>query len=766
MKYNHRTILAVIAVAATLATAAALRAQDEKAATGQPAAEKAPEKAAPEKKAGAAGAKAAALGEAAAAAHPPNPAVDTIVESKPKTPQELVQAAILLSELDRADLAKQYLDQLLTAKPNAGTLADLARQFGSGPLLQMAGNKSLNPQAQQVADQILGAAAAERRDPARLAAFVKQLGDPSPDLRLTAVTALRNSGPRGAPLLLSALADPAQAKIWPLAREALVGIGSAAVAPLVAAIDAPDARQQVEAIRLLGEIGPPEDAVPYLLVPYLSPKTNSAARRAAEESLRQLVGVLPSKAEAVILLNREARGYLEHERPLRGDESENVAIWQWDPAVKQLAMAEYPPRRAAAFVAARLARDLFELDPDSGSHRRLYLISLLESADYRAGLDSPLPTGPRTDYDRAARLGVDALNDALAQALATGHTAAGKGAAQILGDIGDVRLLTRDGANLSPLVQALRSSDRRLRVAAVEAIMKLKPTAPFAGSSYLTDALADMAAATGHRRAAIAFPTLAPLQELAGMTNALGFESVTATNGRQLVAAATESPDTELILVSGRMNRPATFELVQELLRDPRTADVPICVLAELDERDLDQQVYEKFPRVFVATRPPSLDAMKPIVARGAEIAGDRFVPVKLRQQQAVQALDWLAVLATLPPDIADVRHYEPVVERALYSPLTAPHAAAVMAHLATPSSQRSLIDLASLATQPLAVRRAAGAAFRDSVREFGLRLSPSEILRQYERYNQSAQQDKETQQLLGAVLDVIEKKKGLGAGG
>jgi hypothetical protein len=214
-----------------------------------------------------------------------------------------------------------------------------------------------------------------------------------------------------------------------------------------------------------------------------------------------------------------------------------------------------------------------------------------------------------------------------------------------------------------------------------------------------------------------------------------------------------------LILVSGRMNRPATFELVQELLRDPRTADVPICVMAELDERDLDRQVYEKFPRVFIETRPPGLEQMKPIVARGAEIAGDRFVPTKLRQQQAVQALAWLAGLATLPPDVADVRRYEPVIERALFSPLTAPHAAAIMAHLATPSSQRSLIDLASLATQPLPVRQAAGAAFRDSVRKFGVRLSPSEILRQYERYNQSAQQDKEMQQLLGAVLDVIEEK-------
>ncbi|HEY2147956.1 MAG TPA: hypothetical protein VGH32_08465, partial [Pirellulales bacterium] len=59
----------------------------------------------------------------------------------------------------------------------------------------------------------------------------------------------------------------------------------------------------------------------------------------------------------------------------------------------------------------------------------------------------------------------------------------------------------------------------------------------------------------------------------------------------------------------------------------------------------------------------------------------------------------------------------------------------------------------------PIEIRKAAGTAFRQSVRQFGLRLSPSEILIQYDRYNQSAKLDKETQQLLGAMLDVIEKK-------
>jgi CheY-like chemotaxis protein len=761
MMKNHRHFVSAIALITALAESAAAYGQDAKAPADQAAppkaadqapAEKAgPPKAAPAKKPGAA--------EEAPAYRPADPAVDTIVESKPTTPRGMLQAAISLAALDRPDLAKQFLDQLLATKPDAAALADLARQFGSDALLQLAGNKLLNPQAQRVVDQIFAAAAAERRDPTRLAAFSKQLSDPSPDRQLDAATALRDAGAAAVPLLVKALADPAQAKAHALAHEVLTSIGQGAVSPLVAAISAPNSAMQAAAISALGEIRAQQDTVPYLLVPYLSAKSAPEVRQAAATALKQLVGSLPTKADAVTILSREARSYLKRERPLAGDETANVAIWHWDPAAKTLVSQEYSPARASAFIAARLAGDLLALDPQSVADRRMYLISLLESAVYRAGIDNPLPTGPGMEYGEAVRFGIDAVNDALAEALVTGHVAAAKGAAQILGDSGDVRLLTAAGALPSPLVQALRSHDGRLRVAAAQAVMKLKPTAAFAGSSYLTDLLADMSGATGRRRAAIAFPTLEILQQLAGMTNSLGFETDTATNGQQLFAAATASPDIELILVSARINHSTAVEVVQQLREDPRTADIPICVMAELDERAFAEQSFRGIPGVFVELRPPSLAEMKRIAARGAQMAGDRLVPVKLRQQEAVWALDALAALAVLPPEIANVRRYESTIERALYSPLTSSHAAAVLAQLGTPSSQRALVDLASIGSQPIEIRKAAGAAFRQSIRQFGLRLSPSEILTQYDRFNQSAKLDNESQRLLGALLDVIEQQ-------
>ena len=180
--------------------------------------------------------------------------------------------------------------------------------------------------------------------------------------------------------------------------------------------------------------------------------------------------------------------------------------------------------------------------------------------------------------------------------------------------------------------------------------------------------------------------------------------------------------------------------------------------MGELEDFDALTRLFEEQPRLFVALRPETPQEMRQVLDRAAQLAGDSLPPVKIRERQAATALDWLAEMAAAPAQVFDVRRCEPIVERALYHPATAEHAARVMALLGTHSSQVALVDLASIATHPLAARQAAAEAFAKSVARFGLRLAPSEVIRQYDRYNQSASLDKPTQQLLANVLDAIEK--------
>jgi hypothetical protein len=64
---------------------------------------------------------------------------------------------------------------------------------------------------------------------------------------------------------------------------------------------------------------------------------------------------------------------------------------------------------------------------------------------------------------------------------------------------------------------------------------------------------------------------------------------------------------------------------------------------------------------------------------------------------------------------------------------------------------------MANRTANPMELREAAAAAFSSSVRKNGIQLTSAEIRHQYDRYNESAQEDVATQQLLGLILDAIE---------
>ena len=227
----------------------------------------------------------------------PDPAVQTIIDSKPTAPRDVLEAIIALNSLDRPDLAKSFIRQLLAAKLDGEAAAELLREVGSATLMKLSLDPRLQPDAQQLADQFLKAASRVTRDPARLAARVAQLGDKSPDVQRAALAALREGGTAAVPPLLSALADPAQAPVHELARQLVLDLGPAAVPPLAAALEAPSPAVKLAAIRLLGGLET-RQAVLYLLRPYFSASSSAEVRQAAGEALTRRLGGLPTRAGA------------------------------------------------------------------------------------------------------------------------------------------------------------------------------------------------------------------------------------------------------------------------------------------------------------------------------------------------------------------------------------------------------------------------------------------------------------------------------------
>jgi hypothetical protein len=92
-----------------------------------------------------------------------------------------------------------------------------------------------------------------------------------------------------------------------------------------------------------------------------------------------------------------------------------------------------------------------------------------------------------------------------------------------------------------------------------------------------------------------------------------------------------------------------------------------------------------------------------------------------------------------------------------LYHPALVARASRILGYLGTPRAQQALVSLASQNSRNATHRAAAMEAFNEAIQRNGLLLARDDILLQYDRYNQSASLDGNTQRILGAILDAIE---------
>jgi CheY-like chemotaxis protein len=393
-------------------------------------------------------------------------------------------------------------------------------------------------------------------------------------------------------------------------------------------------------------------------------------------------------------------------------------------------------------------------------YRHLFLVTNLKSAQRECGLDRPLPRGEGTIYAQAAALGVDALEDLLAYAQRKDYVEAATAAAQILGDLGDQRLVRGEGGRPRPLVLALQHGDRRLRLAAARAILQVDPRQPYAGSSYLPETLAYLVRTAGSRRVLVANPRQERAQSLIGLLSQIGFEADAAHTGNETFRLAAKNPDYEFVMISDALDHPPATETVQMLRRDPRTSRMPVGLLAREENLDKVTQFAETDPLARAFPRPHDAQTMAYVTNRLTELGGRNLTTRDERLDQAAAALDALGRLAQSPQEYAfyDLQRHESALQAALFVSELSARAAAVLGALGSPSAQRALVTCASQTARPLVERQAAGQAFAAAVRKRGLLLSRDEVLRQYSLYNASAALDEGTQRVLASLLDTIEE--------
>ena len=694
---------------------------------------------------------------------PADPVVEAILATNPTQPEELFRAAKILASV-KPELARKFLGQLIQAELSDAEWAELSEKFGQGTILQLADQQNLLPESRRLADRILKATAQHAQDPKRLTELAQQLTAESADARREAIAGLEKAGSAGAASLVAVLGDSQRAKEHAAARSALAQLGTSAMGPLTAAMDSSVPGLVVEAVRTMALLKSP-DAKLFLAAPVYAADSPAEVRKAAGDG----VGTEADRQRLAQLLAGRAREYAAQRVPFSGAVDGKIDVWRWDAAKKQVVARMMPVEDASRTFAARMARDAHRLVPDARSMSALYLATMLEAASFAAGLDKPLPGGPGSAADEAAQFDLDLLQTALADAFEIRHWAGATALVRILAAKGKADELLYHGHQITVLVQAVRQPDRRLRMAAADAIISLKPTKAFAGSSYLIESLAFLAASSGRRCVVVGGPKSEDAMRFAGGLAQEGYAIDVATSGQDFLRLAFNLPDYEFALIDVGIDHPTADVIVQRLRQDCRTALMPVGLIARdgflqrADHIASTETLTKAFPR------PHDAAGMKWEASQLRALAPTQLVPLEVRQQQAVRALGHLASLSTAR-DLYDLRRIETAAMAALTTPhLTVP-AVSVIGNIGTPESQRALVELASRPVARLEDRQAASRAFLENTWRFGILLTRAEIARQYDLYNNSEKQGPATQRILSSILDSLEaraetNKLGVGPG-
>ena len=684
------------------------------------------------------------------------PAVASVLEMPRETPAQQLSAIFTLLDLGETDVA-QTLWKNFSGDALAGDAleddakAALVHKFGAARFLNLARRNEANglAGARSFAESCLQASAHRNSDPKRLTKLIGDLSNESAEIRRVARSDLAVSGDPGAVACLEALAKATDEKLRTELMLSLTKQRPGVEPMLIAALADGRGHFRRDVVELAGYLHL-QNAVPWLAAIAAGGDSDPTIVTAAYAALAKMGLSSPSAEEARALIRNEI--WRVETLPVQNGGLANW--WSWHhttppiaiPGPGKLVSHQYPVATINKLANYRLASVLNAIGEPSEDDRQTMMIYWMETTDMRGAED--------LDWDNYS---TQILSETLENSLQGDHLAAATICAAHLGRRADAAALQSMGGKRSALATALAHADQGLRFAALEAIMKIAPQQSFAGASGVPQALWHFAAGAGTPQAIAASSVFTRASDWAGQLRGLGYDATPVATGREALRSALASPRLELILVDSDINHPLVREVIYQLRSTPQTALMPIAVLSSLHNLPRARKIADQDPWLLAIPRPHDDAKMQAVVARLGEL-GPKRRTAERRSEQAAAALGWIADLLETGHPYDELLRNSKRVGQTLYSPELSAASLRLLAVLGTADSQRLLLDYLSAGTLPIEARRSAGGALGKSVERFGKLLTSAELLRQYDRYNASETAAPDTQDVLGKVLDLLEK--------
>jgi hypothetical protein len=573
-------------------------------------------------------------------------------------------------------------------------------------------------------------------DPARIKFFIENLSK-SPEERAYAITQLRASGPRALPYMIAVLRDRNQEKMHQAVFTAMLKMNSDIGPAALAAFDVPEAEVRALLVELFVRRAD-DRVVPYLWFLHATGKPGDKPREEATAALSKFLRT-PARdlGDPKLALTREAERFYKHE--VEFPTTEQLAVWLWDEkagVLRQLAIdgrTELNKTEVEEYFAAYWAKKALEVDAAFRQAQILFLSTTIESVYRKAAeknqLEQPLSKLAPDLQQLLAETAPTLLESVLDRAMADGRTGVAIGAARALEPSGDWKLIRGGERGTPALIRALSYPDRRVQLAAAEAILHVPTTDSFPGSARVIEVLKRALASESQAKALIVHPNTQAAQDLAATARELGYQPISASNGREGVKLAIEAGDLEVIFVSSGVTDPELPYFLSQLRSGPDTSGIPVIVIGSKEQEKQLKSLETRTSRLKVLAPPPmSIDMWK--LELGPFLT-DRFRIALTDNERVAQAKTAVAALLNIAQRERsgyDLSPAEPALLRALSRDDLAAGAAAVLGFRAGRQSQTTLADAVLNDTRVAAPRTSMAKELRAHLQRHGVLLKPAQI--------------------------------------
>ncbi len=677
------------------------------------------------------------------------------------TPYKLTEAVRTMMDIEEYDEAKFYLKQLTDQNLSASTLFTLNREIGSDFFFRLARSSEMAPEGQTFADQVIRTSYVEAFSPARISGLIDGLSADS-GTRSKSFQELRSLGETGVAEMLNVFADPANEKKFDDVRSVLHLTDYTVMEPLVAGSQSANESVRFESVLALSKIRD-VDAFDAITGAFYSQDSSTRIKNAASSAFMAQYGYFPGPEKVTRVWLKRAQDYLDDADEIGarrlGINSVTEPVWRWDPASNRLVKFELDRIAASRVKSATLGELVATVNPERADLQEFHMLTYLESRKQLLGSFKSIDI--EAFRRKFATTDAGQVSGVLADALKKNLIPAAIGCCEVLSEMGDESILYSASHRPAPLVNAILYGDRHLQYAALKAIGNLAPKTNFPGSSYVTQTavyMADFAekpaVLVGNAREDLA-------RTLATRLSPSGFQGITANNGGEFFRAASSNANLQFLMICDSFNRPDYAELTQQLRQDWRTKQLPIVILYRSENSNRAQRIARDDEMTVAMPFTTNTELVGLQVEHMKRFSAVWPVTIDHRRFHSEFAISWLNKVATSPglSRVFDITNYEARLSKLLFTPGWEYEAAQIMAKLGTADSQRTLVSYASELGIAIDARGSAAAAFKVSVKENGLLLTSKEIIEQYNRYNASRTESKESQRVLGDILDSIESE-------